>query len=179
MLRQYLILVGIGSHESQADGLYCLEWRIGLLLFPDEAFAAVVVNPFGKIVQAADVAVEFSVAVAQADEHLQKVVVTGQMATRAQCQGRNVFDQCGAVELSGVDYQLFRVGYLKGVGHVGSAKKLSGKEKLPTLAVAQGFCRRQHPLDGYAVVGLCHGVAVNVIVRRQRQEQCHYNIKYV
>lgn len=113
---QVAVGVGMGGHEGelQEHGVGAAQ---GGHVF-DEAVAHAALYPLGDVVQARGVAVDASVAVADAPQ----VVFHLPAAGVGQRLGQHVFHERGAIHFFQVHHQLFFIVHFQRVGHVGLAQ---------------------------------------------------------
>ena len=93
------------------------------------------------------IAVELALTIAQAAEHGQVIAPRALVLCDTEFQGCHRLDQCGTVQLTSIDHQLFAVVDLQGMSHIGNVHELTGYPQGRGLSISLA----QHLADLHAV----------------------------
>ena len=115
---QCLITSWMLTHEVDVDVLKSREGRIGPLNLLNESHLLLIQNPVGEIVQSTGIAVQHTLTIAQNAQCLQIVGPLALLLLDTQRQCRYRLDKGSAIQLSGVDHQLFAVVHLQRVCYI-------------------------------------------------------------
>lgn len=126
---QGLITIRVRTHVVDIDRLKSLEGRIRCLNLSHDALVCISRDPLGEVMDTAGIAVGPTLPIAHASEGIE-VSLPGILATiGTKCEGRDILNERGAVELTGIHNQPLGAELLEGVGHIGYTQELTGKEE--------------------------------------------------
>lgn len=129
MFTQGLITIGVRTHIIDVDRLKSLEGRIRCLDLSHDTLVGVGRDPLGEVMDAAGVAVGPTLTITHVSEGI-KVSLPGILATiGTECESRDILNERGAVELTGIHNQSLGAELLERVGHIGYTQELTGKEE--------------------------------------------------
>ena len=127
MGRECFVCFWMPAHVVDFYGLGGSKWRTGVLYLSDDAFAGVVKDPVGEIMQARGIAVDDAVAIAQRLQLAAEVGIRERLLAMTDGECEYILNERGAIQLAGVDDELLCVVDFEGMCHVGAVEKESGE----------------------------------------------------
>ena len=126
---QSLITIGVRTHVVDVDRLERLERRVRRLNLRHDPLGLVSRNPLGEVMDAAGVAVGYTLPIAHIPKGIEVSLPGILAAIGTEREGRDILNERGAVELARIHDQSLAAIRLECVGHIGNPQELAGKEQ--------------------------------------------------